>query len=183
LKKILSTVMATRGLGLAVILLSGIALAQQPADVHGWGKVKWGMTLEQIQKLYPEAKPYQPKDEAERKAMQFSDESALVIPTIDLVNTKFEVNFVGKGTNKQIVFVEIYSRAGVTEGAFTELEKQLKREHGEPALKNDKDGWFERTWMLPSTKIELWFHEALQREPPAVGISYSPADKRAKGQS
>lgn len=180
MKKNLSTVVAARGVGIAVILLSGVALSQQPADVHGWGKVKWGMTLEQIQKLYPEAKPYQPKDETERKAMQFSDESALEIPGIDLANTKFEVNFVGKGANKQIAFVEIYSRAGVTEGTFTELEKQFRLKHGEPS-KNDKDGWFEHTWTLPSTKIELWFHGALQKEPPAVGMSYSPVDRHTKG--
>ncbi len=182
MKKIFSTLVATGGLGLAVLLLSGAALAKGPKDVHGWGKVKWGMTLEQIQKLYPEAKPYQPKDEAERNAMKASDESALEIPNIDLVDTKFEVNFVGKGANKQIAFVEIYSRAGVTEGMFTELEKQLRLKHGEPS-KNDKDGWFERTWTLPSTKIELWFHGALPKEPPAVGISYLPVDKRTKGKS
>jgi hypothetical protein len=134
------------------------------------------MTLEQIQKLYPEAKPYQPKDEVERNAMKASDESALAIPSIDMVNTKFEVNFVGQGPSKQVVFVEIYSRAGVTEGTFTELEKQLRLKYGEPA-RNDKDGWFERTWMLPSTKIELWFHETLQKAPPAVGISYSPVKR------
>ena len=183
MRKTFSNLVARRGFGAAVILLSGVALAQQPADVDGWGKVKWGMTLEQIQKLYPEAKPYQPKDEAERKAMQFSDESALEIPGVDLVNTKFEVNFVGKGADKQIAFVEIYSRAGVTEGTFTELEKQLRLKYGEPASKNDKDGWFERTWMLPSTKIELWFHETLQKEPPAAGISYSPAGKPTRDKS
>jgi len=103
------------------------------------------MTLEQIQKVYPEAKPYQPKDEAERKAMELSDQSALEIPSIELVNVKFEVNFVGKGPGKQIAFVEIYSRAGVTAGTFTELEKQLGVKYGEPALKTDKGGWFERT--------------------------------------
>jgi len=165
--------------GLAAILLSGLAFAREPADVQGWGKVKWGMTLEQIQKLYPEAKPYQPKDEAERKAMQFSDESALEIPGVDLVNTKFEVNFVGKGANKQIAFVEIYSRAGVTEGTFTELEKQFRLKHGEPS-KNDKDGWFERTWTLPSTKIELWFHGILEGKPPAAGITYLPVVKSTR---
>jgi len=35
--------------------------------------------------------------------------------------------------------------------------------------------------MLSSTKIELWFHEALQKEPPTVGISYSAVDRRTKG--
>ena len=133
MKKIFSTLVARHGLGTAALLLSGIVLAGGPADVHGWGKVKWGMTLDEIQKLYPEAKPYQPKNEAERDAMKASDESALELPGIDLVNTKFEVNFVGQGAGKEILFVEIYSRAGVTEGTFTELEKQLRLKHGEPA--------------------------------------------------
>ncbi len=161
-------------LGLAAILLSGLAFAREPADVQGWGKVKWGMTLEQIQKLYPEAKPYQPKDERERKQMQFSDETALEIPSIDLVDTKFEVNFVGQGVGKRIIMVEIYSRAGVTEKTFVALEKQLRRSHGAPASMDDKDGWFERTWVLPSTKIELWFHGILEGKPPAAGITYLP---------
>jgi len=60
------------------------------------------MTLEQIQKLYPKAQPYQPKDEVERKAMQASDESALKIPSIDLVRTPFEVIFMWKGPSKEI---------------------------------------------------------------------------------
>jgi hypothetical protein len=179
-KKISSTVMAAYGLGTAVILLSGLSFAQKPADIHGWGKVKWGMTLEQVQKLYPDAKPYQPKNENERDAMKASDESALEIPSIDLASTKFEVNFVGQGPRKQIIFVEIYSRAGVTEGTFARLEKELRLKYGEPA-RNDKDGWFERTWMLQSTKIELWFHGNLQKEPPAAGIGYSPVDKRTRG--
>ena len=166
-----------------MILLSGVALAGEPADTHGWGKVKWGMTLDDVQKVYPEAKPYQPKTENERDWLKASDETVLEIPSIDLAHTKFEVNFLAQGPDKQIMMVEIYSRAGVTERTFAELEKRLKLDHGEPASTSDKGGWVERTWMLPSTKIELWFHGTLQKEPPAAGISYSPVVKGTRDKS
>lgn len=177
MKKISPTEMAV-GFLTAMILLSGVALAQGPTDIHGWGKVKWGMTLEQVQKLYPDAKPYQPKNENERDALKAADEAALEIPKIDLAHAKFEVNLVGKGPKKEIAFVEIYSRAGVTEGTFQELEKQFRLEYGEPTSKSEKDGWSERVWLLPSTKVELWFHGVLPKEPAAVGLGYSPVAKR-----
>lgn len=170
-----------RGLGLAVVLMSGLSLAQQPADVHGWGKVKWGMTREQVRKLYPKAQPYQPKDEVERKAMEATGESALQLPSVELVHIPFEVNFMWQGANKEIALIDIYSRAGVTESTFMELEKQLRLKYGEPAAKNERDGWFERTWVLPSTRIELWFHGTLGKDPPAVGIGYSPVGKGVPG--
>jgi hypothetical protein len=175
------TLAARLGAGTAAAVLSLAALAEGPADVKGWGKVTWGMTLDQVRKLYPDAKPYQPKSEMERKSLEASDETALEIPAVALFGTKFEVNFVGHGPKKEIAFVEIYSRVSVTEKTFQELEKDLTLKHGEPAHKGENGGWTERVWTLPSTKVELWYHGTLEKEQPAIGFSYSPLVRPPSG--
>jgi hypothetical protein len=173
MKKTLAAVVATRGLGLAVALLFGVALAQKPADVHGWGKVKWGMTLVQIQKLYPEAQP------TTRTNYNQTTQLGLVIPKFDLINLPFTVTFWERPTDKQVSSVEVTAPHGdASIAAFAQLETPLMHRYGEPALRenNETIGSRSLTWKFPSSEIRLWI---VGRE--SAGIIYERVNKRTRG--
>ncbi len=173
MRKTFLTAVAMRFLTLAVALSSGVVLAQKPADVHGWGKVKWGMTLAQIQKLYPEAEPFTKTWEDGRKS------SGLRIPKFDLIHFPFEVTFWKKDADKRLDSISLSTEAGMV--VFRELEKQLTLKYGSPTLKDDsKPRKRSRTWMFPSTEIELLFLEWLPPAPSEVNLGYSPVDKGSR---
>src|SRR6266404_3814392 len=148
----------------AMFLLVGTSRAQQVEDPHGWTKAKWGMTEEDIKKLFSDAAILVPKTKAEAplldapKGFKF-----LGIRNFEIIPLAYTVRFVfDKGGLNSVTLWPEGDKAVVCDVAQSQLLWMLKDKYGTPQSSNEdmrdppgKDRRWE--WTLPDTAIKLSF--------------------------
>lgn len=131
---------------LLLITMSNQTSLAQNADVKGWGNTTWGMSEDQLIKLYP--------------AIKRISENRLTLSNIVIGMSKYEVILVMDRSKKlKEVFVAANEKDMILKRQFDELEKELSLKYGPPALKNRPSSTVANeavsAWTFPSTTIEL----------------------------
>jgi hypothetical protein len=169
---------------LSLLLFGFSTLAQAPADVHGWGKIAWGMPLADAQAAYPEA-------------VQAEDAwcSRLELPAIDIAGIPMHVAISARKPSAQVSLVVLWNYFGlpdqtgaaarVTPRDFETLKTLMIQKYGLP---KDRQREFDRgdpvqvlLWTFPSTSIRLRFRES--HVVPGLGdfhVEYRPTDRAAR---
>jgi hypothetical protein len=126
-----------------LMLFVGNVIAQSN-DVKGWGKTTWGMSEQEIIRLYPEAKRFKP--------------DILHINNLPIGNVRCLVVLMIGGSKLREVTIGV-PREEIKEGQFEEFQKALSPKYGPPMFTNQKHGGLpsklNSSWTLPSTIIEL----------------------------
>jgi hypothetical protein len=144
---------------LALIGALGLILfaQQKPADVDGWDKIQWGMTIAEARAAYGvEAKP-------ERK-----DNWTLVdLKPVKLGGVPMGVQIAAQGGSEKISSVRLWSYFGLSNSApgassqdFETLKAALIEKYGLPAGEETRHGENYRiiktiSWTFPSTSVLL----------------------------
>jgi hypothetical protein len=168
----------------AVLLIYTAAFAQ-PRDTDGWGKVKWGMTVEQVKAAYGA--------EAENSTVvpgpNFIFIDRLTVPNVKIGELEMKASLQTPKGSDQIKQVSITLKAPlespsfIRSGAFDRLKGLLIEKYGAPA---NEDRTAERSsiiktllWSLPSTTITLIWSEGTRYELGYVELRYKAVDKKA----
>jgi len=169
------------------VLMAGKAVCQIPADVKGWGKIEWGMTVQQAKTAYgaqaedsslePAPAPY-PIDRFTVRGIQIAEFRAIAY-----VQTKRDSDKVSS------VVVEIGSQQDgprVRSAHFDTAKKLLIEKYGQPKSEDRKlDGDRVNSqviWTFPSTSITLqWVEQQGQAAFPLgyARINYEAVDKKS----
>lgn len=145
---------------LAFLFISAGVLraAEKPPDVHGWDKLRWGMTGDEIKAAYgKDIKVHKPREDAREGV--YSD---LELTGIAIGGEPFRASLwmdISAKKLSKIVFVP----KGEPEGyawaeTFIKVEEELASRYGDPdeeETSNDPGTSAERKWVFPSTVIEL----------------------------
>jgi hypothetical protein len=147
----------------------GASAQTPPKDVSGWRDAKWGMTEEQLQKLFKSEVTRLPQT---RRGSAYH--SNLVIPAYEVAGTKFEVTFNIDNETNTLAEVTLRptdeSSLYFPQALFKRLEALLAEKYGSPTRrtrpedKQDTPGMasVEAVWEFASTKISLGYLEHSQ---------------------
>lgn len=128
---------------LLFMLFNGIVTAQSN-DVKGWAKTTWGMSQQEIIKLYPEAKPLN------------KGEGYTV--NVLIGSNRCDVFLITTGNKLREVTIHV-PRDEAKEELYEEFQKSLSAKCGLPTFSNKEPGLLSyklsSTWTFPSTRIEL----------------------------
>jgi hypothetical protein len=137
-------------------ILTGLlaTLPIRAADDAGWNKAKWGMTLQQVAQVYPEARQL-PKPETYKQQGQ-SFASVLGIERFELAGAIYNVRFLMDASNT-LGGVILSRRDNITLATdHNVLEKLLTQKYGQPSIaKNDADGGRSVSWTPAGVSITL----------------------------
>jgi len=140
-----------------LLALAGLALglSAQPQDVHGWDKVRWGMSMEQVRAAYAiDARP-ETKD----------DWTLLELKPVKISGVELGVQVGARPGSGKVSSVRLWSYFGLSNsrpgaGAqdFDTLRTALIRQYGAPANEETRHGENFRiiktvSWTFPSTSI------------------------------
>jgi hypothetical protein len=128
---------------LALVFFNASVKAQSN-DVKGWAKTTWGMSQQEIIKLYPEAKPLK------------KGEGYMV--DVCIGNNRCDVFLTTTGNKLREVTIHV-PRDAAREELYEEFKKSLSAKYGLPTFSNRVPGplsyKLSSTWTFPSTTIEL----------------------------
>jgi len=128
---------------LLFMLFNGIVTAQSN-DVNGWAKTTWGMSQQEIIKLYPEAKPL---NKGEGYTLN-----------VLIGSNRCDVFLITTGNKLREVTIHV-PRDAAREELYEEFLKSLSAKYGLPTFSNKEPGLLSyklsSTWTFPSTRIEL----------------------------
>lgn len=144
-------------------LPNNTSYAQRPNDINGWNKAKWGMTENDIRRIY--------KDDIKEKKTTFKGgdyECNLAIENLkilDDIDETVEVAFCVDKNSKLLnrVYIHAYNEKTISPVFLEKLKSGLMGKYGkydDSELSNDeftqKDVYF---WYFPSTKIALTVYD------------------------
>jgi len=178
----------------ALIFAAAMAtpILAQPQDIAGWGKIKWGMTIDEAKALYPDLHPIQ-ETRGTGQALIFND---FELDPSQAANITFYTEKTIGITDILLTFTKVGGRAGgmdieslpgslparTRRGIFDDMKKLLLEKYGAPkSNENRMEGAFERTtmlWVFPSTLIELQLSQSVRfAQLGRLSISYRSVGK------
>lgn len=131
----------------------------QPKDVEGWGKTKWGMTEEQLLNIFEGQVERLPRNEECHGGC-----ATLRINDMEIEGSHFKVYLHLNYTTNKLDHVAIEPEGEhMDDAAFDSLIRMLIQKYGAPTSQKDDKNIFgqtkKRTWIFPSTVIELSWME------------------------
>jgi hypothetical protein len=121
-----------------------LLLGSTVAKAQGWKDAKWGMTVAQIQKLYP-------------RATQTVDKG-LGLENYDYQGGVYNVAFAfdGQGGLREVTLSRLFEQESVVKSNAEKLRALLVHEYGMPALSQETElGGFRLIWNTPDLKLLL----------------------------
>lgn len=160
------------------VILFGVTASGQskPKDVLGWEGTRWGMTAEDIAKLFGSRAQRVPSVELYGKWYYL-----YTVPVILTGQTYTGILLMDSATNK-LVRVEIrldqYESPVPREDVFNALDGMLTQQYGQPDSKKDyrrsDPSGIGRTWEFPTSTVELFLYWYKDDHSSNVGIKYYP---------
>lgn len=168
----------------ALLLIFAPALAQTK-DTDGWGKVKWGMTVEQAKEAYGA----EAEDSTVIPGPNFIFIDRITLPNVKIGDLEMRASLQTPKGRDQIMQIslslkaDIRSPSFVRSGAFERLKALVIEKYGAPT---NEDRTTERNnviktllWSLPTTTITLIWSESSRYELGYVALRYKAVDKKA----
>ena len=150
----------------------------KPKDLLGWEEVRWGMTADDIARLFGSRAERVPSVEA------YGDWYYLYTVPVNLQGEQYTAILLMDYTTSKLARVDIrlnqYESPAPREDVFTALEAMLTQQYGQPDSKKDEprsDNWrIGRSWKFQTSTVELWlyWHKDDADQGSNVGISYYP---------
>ena len=154
----------------------------QPKDVLGWEGARWGMSSEDIVRVFDERVKKLPKTE-----LFLGLHVDYVIPEFELQGKQFTVYFQNSDNTKTLsqILIRLTELESLEprEKIFNNLESLLKRQYGKPLDLIDErrtsvDGFLfidlTRIWRFPTTTVELAYSWDNQINASLLTIRYFP---------
>lgn len=175
-----------KGIASTLCVLSVALAAQPPKDVTGWGKIKWGMRVDEAKvALGDQAKP-------ESEGSPYTTyPSKLRLQGVQIGN---ETGYAQIQTRRESDLVCMVTLVAAPPGAektpgqraaiFEELKAMLVEKYGPPVNSDRKpsgSGFVDATvtWIFPSTSIRLLWSDESKYHIGHVAIEYKSVDKKA----
>ncbi len=144
----------------------------QPKDVEGWNKARWGMTENEVLKVFEgKATAVEKPQKTLGLSKQWDAYVLVVLDEIEIGKDKYTVNFIFDGNDKKLIKVAVVIKdKSPSELQFSSLEQMLTEKYGSPSFTKDDrtpdkrlsrgvvlegSDLLERAWNFPSTIIEL----------------------------
>jgi hypothetical protein len=158
-----------------VSLTLGLAIAQEKTeDPHGWTKAKWGMTQEEIQKVFPDAAQI-----SDRTFGQMLGLRKMKVGTLDYT-VRFRFSS-GSAALAEVLLSPEGDPALYAEAAETELLPRLTDKYGAPTKSSEEDldegkrrKW---EWIFSETDLTLSFSEYRDRRFNFTLLTYHKREK------
>jgi hypothetical protein len=156
---------------LVVICTSNYSFGQTK-DVEGWNKARWGMTENEVLKVFEgKATAIEKPVKCKGLSNQWDAYALVVLDEIEIDKDKYTVKFVFDGNDKKLIAVIVSTKdERPSESQFLSLEQMLTEKYGSPSFtKDDREpdkrlssgvilegsDLLNRAWNFPSTIIEL----------------------------
>lgn len=146
------------------LLCLASSLSAQPKDVTGWNNTRWGMTVDEVIKTLKGKAELVDKPNKTVSPSKLGPVLTLArITNIEINAEAFQVFFHFDEIQKKLVRVVVSSKENAPpESQFISLENMLMSMYGKPASSEDnKDptvgGTFKRSWIFPSTTVEIQY--------------------------
>jgi hypothetical protein len=173
----------SRSISVAIFILT-TALAQTK-DTDGWGKVKWGMTVEQAKAAYGA----EARDSSVVPGPNFIFIDRITLPNVKIGDLEMEASLQTPKGSDQIRQVSISLKADmqapsfVRSAAYDRLKALVIEKYGSPTNedKTDERDKVVKTvlWSLPTTTITLIWSEGSRYQLGYVSLTYKAVDKKA----
>ncbi|MBZ5626111.1 MAG: hypothetical protein LAQ69_46610 [Acidobacteriia bacterium] len=163
-------------------LLIAAALSAQPTDIDGWGKIHWGMTLDQARTAYsvtaaPAANPYW---------------TILTLPAVTIGNLHLDASAGAKQPSDRITQVRLSMFFGLSDSAplagpqdFETLRTLLIQKYGSHTRTATSESYGDViqtvTWIFPHSTITLTLLQ--KQSAPDIGsveVVYSQTEPNAR---
>jgi hypothetical protein len=168
-------------LALALILAAIVGAQEKPKDVDGWGKIKWGMTLDQVRAAYG--------DETTVESNEYW--THLTLPPVKVGDIALKPSASAKHGSKQITLIRLWESFGLPGNApsagpsdFETLRTLLIQKYGSPTGEESKREYGDPVrmalWTFSSTSIQLTLTQ--KDRMPSLGkieLEYKATDKKA----
>jgi hypothetical protein len=162
-----------------VLILFSLAASSQskPKDVLGWEGSRWGMSAEDISKLFGSRAERVPSIEV------YGDWYYLYTVPVSLKGQTYTAILLMDYATAKLVRVDIrldqYKSPMPREDVFNALDAMLTQQYGQPDSKKDENKTDQRrngrTWKFPTSTVELWLYwDNDNHQDSNVGISYYP---------
>jgi hypothetical protein len=149
-----------------------------PRDVDGWGKIKWGMTIADVSRVYE-------IDRHEENDFWIQ----LIAQPVDIGDITMKVSFGAKHGSDQISKVRLWMNFGLKDSApsasakdFDTLKTLLLQKYGSPIDGDTRTEGTDRVrtflWTFPSTSILLTQTQG-QNGTGRIDLDYTAIDKKA----
>jgi len=149
---------------LVVICASNYSFGQ-PKDVEGWNKARWGMTENEVLKVFEgKATAIEKPRKYQGLSKQWDAYSSIILDEIEIGKDKYTVDFIFDDKDKKLIMIIVsIKNKSPLELQFSSLEQMLTEKYGSPSFKIDSEGSHllerERAWNFPSTIIELKYFD------------------------
>src|ERR1039458_8086439 len=153
---------------LGVLVACAIATVGQerPKDVKGWGKIKWGMTVDQAKKAYADAKTGDGKTVGLLTCYVACYVEKLAIDSLSVGDTIMQASFETSVDSDLIEAVSLHMSLGNGMDTYAHLKDSLIQKYGLPtnqekdqiSMSNGSETLIPRfsvKWIFPSTTIQL----------------------------
>lgn len=163
-----------------VSLLFSLAASTQskPKDVLGWEGTRWGMTAEEIAKLFGSRAERVPSVEV------YGNGYYLYTVATNLKNQTYTAILVMDYATAKLSRVDVrldqYQSPAPREDVFKALDAMLTEQYGAPDIRTDQSSSNEvhlsHVWKFQTSTVELWLYWDNRDRPVSsnVGISYYP---------
>jgi hypothetical protein len=153
-----------------LLFIQTYVYAAAPQDVHGWNKVKWGMTESEVEAAYPnKILPYTNVTGKDCGSTQELERQLIGGYSLDVM---FNYDCKTKKLNGvTIVPYDKWYRQQATE-AFDAISKEFSVEYGDPSTSNISEIDADRKWVFPSTSIEMTLIAVDDSTPAIFMINY-----------
>lgn len=170
---------------IGALLLMLLPACAETKDTDGWGKVKWGMTVEAAKAAYGA----EAEDSTIVPGPNFIFIDRITLPNVKVGDLEMKASLqVPKGSDqiKQVSLslkADMQAPSFMRSGAFERLKALLIEKYGAPT---NEDGTTEREhlvktvlWSLPTTTITLIWSESSRYQLGYVSLRYKAVDKKA----
>lgn len=177
-----------------VVTFFPLIVSAQDNDLNGWDEVKWGMSEEEIVKVYGNKLVKFNKREHYGKVKPNKDYATMGLEPVEIGGRQFKVTFIMDGTSNKLKAVNVKPLEKLGGGSvvlFRSLEEMLVEKYGKPSYQNKEDEPDERLsggvvlegsknyitkWLLPRTIISLKYLEIRPVKLTLVVIQYKKRD-------
>jgi hypothetical protein len=163
----------------AILVSVTVSSQSKPKDVLGWEETRWGMTAEDIPKLFGSRAKRVPSVEV------YGDWFYLYTVPVNIKGRPYTAILLMDYSTAKLVRVDVrldqYESPVPREDVFNELDAMLTQQYGAPDSRKDErlsdQRRIGRTWKFPTSTVELslYWHGA---DSSNVGISYYPSAAR-----
>jgi len=144
---------------------------EKPKDIDGWGKIKWGMTLDQARAAYEVTTPLEVNDYW----------THLILSPVKVGDIEMRADAQAKHGSDRISGVRLsryWSDKDFSSHDFDTVKALLVAKYGLPTSEEKKMEGYDRpvtsaVWIFPSTSI------VLQLTPAILSVQYTALDKKA----